>query len=440
MIRTLRYTALLVIISSMLITCRKKDKDDECPVCPSVESISPTSAKCYEKITIFGKNFAATPSANIVKINGMQVHADSIVSGTTSQLVVRVPKGCGTGPVTVDIDNELTNVGDPPIFTYIPRYIVSDIGGTGNKPPPCINGGNTNSLVNYNTPIGIVADNKGNVFFSDAGAHCIFRLSSADNYQSSCVFAGQPESPGSNDNFGTFAGLNMPMQMYIDENNSIYIAEEGGDTIRTVSPSGSVSKLRSTGNNMGPATAVALQKGNSSVIYTALGKSHVIVKITKQGSTTTNLVLAGTKGTSGYADGAGAAALFKHPSGIVVDNTGNIFVSEEGNYIRKITPTGVVSTFAGNGLAFFADGQGTQASFNDPRGMCIDSNNNIYVADNKNNCIRKITPGGLVSTVFTFTDAMTTPAPSGVAIDKNGNFFVTYRGNLGNGVKKLTIE
>lgn len=438
MIKKIRYTVLLIAVCALFFTCRKKDKDD-CPACPSVVSISPTSAYAYEKLTINGRNFNVSPKANIVKINGMQVSPDSILSGSADQLVVKVPKKCGTGPVTVDVDNELTNDGEPPVFTYLSRLTVSDIGGLGNKPPPCINGGNTNSLVNYNTPIGIVADNNGNVFFSDAGAHCIFRLNAADNYLNPCVFAGQPENPGNYNGFGTFAAFNAPMQMYIDENNSIYVAENG-DTIRTISPSGSVSKLKSVGNNLGPATGVALQKGNSNIVYAILGDSHVIVKINKQGATVTNSLFAGVKGSSGHADGPGTSALFKHPSGIVVDNAGNVFVSEEGNYIRKITPAGVVSTFAGNGLAFFADGQGTQASFNDPRGMCIDDNNNIYVADNKNNCIRKITPGGLVSTLFTFTDAMTTPAPSGVAIDKNGNFFVTYRGNLGNGVKRLSIE
>ena len=429
---------LVITISTLFLTCKKKDADD-CPACPSVVSISPTSAHAYEKLTVSGRNFNSVFKNNIVKINGMQVSPDSILSGNSEQLIVKVPKGCGTGPVTVDIDNELTNDGTPPTLNYISRLLVSDIGGNGNHPPPCSNGGNTNSLVNYNTPVGIVADNGGNIFFSDAGAHCIFRLSSSDNYQSPCVFAGRVEQSGNENGFGTFASFNSPMHMYIDENNSIYVAEKG-DTIRTVSPSGSVSKLKSTGNNLGPATGVALQKGNNNIIYASLGESHVIVKITKQGSTVTNSIFAGVKGSSGHNDGIGTAALFNHPSGIVVDNTGNVFVSEEGNYIRKITPAGIVSTLAGNGIAFFADGQGTQASFNDPRGMCIDSNNNIYVADGKNNCIRKITPAGLVSTVFIFTDAMTTPSPNGVAIDKNGNFYVTYRGNLGNGVKRLTIE
>src|SRR6478672_3943757 len=109
MIKTLRYTLIVLFISCFFFTCRRKDKADECPACPSVEDISPASAHAYDKLKISGKNFSITPTLNIVKINGVQVLPDSILSGTTTELVVKVPKGCGSGPVTVDLDEELSN-------------------------------------------------------------------------------------------------------------------------------------------------------------------------------------------------------------------------------------------------------------------------------------------------------------------------------------------
>jgi len=100
--------------------------------------------------------------------------------------------------------------------------------------------------------------------------------------------------------------------------------------------------------------------------------------------------LAGS-GTLGHRDGTGTAAQFNNPSGVGVDSSGNIYVADRNNHrIRKITSAGVVSTLAGSGDADFADGTGTAAQFNFPRGVGVDSSGNVYVADKKNNRIRKI--------------------------------------------------
>lgn len=432
--KTLRYTFLIVLTCVLFFTCKKKH-DDECPVCPSVESISPTSARAYDKLTIFGKNFSVTTKANIVKINGVQVNPDSILSGNASQLIVKVPRSCGSGPVTVDLDNELTNFGTPPSLNYIYRYSFNDFGiKSGANPDACISAQAGNGISNYNHPMGIVTDVAGNVFFSDYENNCIYKLDGANNYDS-CLFAGFPFKQGHDDMLGTLATFTNPHQLFIDNNNTIFVAEK--TSIRIISPSGNVSTyIKDT--NLNDPTGIAFQLGNPNIAYVSGGSDHIITKIERQGAKLVTSVFAGKKKKSGYIDASGSLARFIHPQGIVVDNTGNVFVSDSSNVIRKITPAGVVTTFAGSGSPLFADGLGKLASFNEPRGMFIDTDNTIYVADSKNNAIRKITPDGNVTTFFTFTGLMGAPIPYGVTRDRNGNFFVTNRQGNGNGIKKMT--
>jgi sugar lactone lactonase YvrE len=435
MIKTARYPFIILFISFFFLTCRKKDKDDECPVCPSVESISPTSARAYDKLTIFGKNFSVTPSANIVKINGTRVSPDSIISGTADKLVVRVPRSCGTGEVTVDLDDELTNFGTPPVLNYIFRYTFEDYGIVkGANPPACISGQSGGGISNYNHPMGIVADAAGNIYFTDFANDCIYKLDAADN-RDSCLFAGFPFQPGHTDALGSQASFTSPNQLFIDNNNTIFVAEKA--RIRSISPSGNVSTFF-TDTNLTDPTGIAFQPGNPNLAYVTDGSDHTIIKIERQGTKLVSSIFAGKKKQSGYVDATGSAARFIHPEAIVVDNAGNVFVSDSSNVIRKITPGGVVTTFAGNGSPQFADGMGKLAAFNQPMGMFIDTDNTMYVADSKNNAIRKITPDGNVTTFFTFTGLMSTPIPYGVTKDKNLNFFITNRTNLGNGIKKLT--
>lgn len=108
--------------------------------------------------------------------------------------------------------------------------------------------------------------------------------------------------------------------------------------------------------------------------------------------------LTGT-GVSGYQDGSGNTAQFYFPSGICIDKQGNLYVADKGNHrIRKISATGVVTTLAGNGIAGFKDGTAGTAQFDSPSGICVDSKGNLFVADTNNKRVRKITPTGTVST------------------------------------------
>src|SRR2546422_530108 len=137
---------------------------------------------------------------------------------------------------------------------------------------------------------------------------------------------------------------------------------------------------------------------SSGNVYVADSNNHTIRKITPAGVVTT---LAGLAGYSGSADGTGSAARFYNPYGVATDSSGNVYVADNNNHtIRKITPAGVVTTLAGlAGINGSADGTGSAARFNYPVGVATDSSGNVYVADTFNHTIRQITPAGVVTTL-----------------------------------------
>lgn len=169
--------------------------------------------------------------------------------------------------------------------------------------------------------------------------------------------------------------------------------------------------------------------------------SHKIKKITSDGVVTT---FAGT-GEPGEVNGPGAGATFQRPAGLVIDASGNIYVADDhNNVIRKITPQGEVSTFAGEGSSDSTNGPRETASFFQPRGVAVDALGNVYVADTRNHKIRKIATDGMVSTLAggvqgdadgTGGDASFS-SPEGIAVDAAGNVIVADRVN--NKIKKIT--
>ncbi len=140
-------------------------------------------------------------------------------------------------------------------------------------------------------------------------------------------------------------------------------------------------------------------------------------------------------GNSGLRDGFGSNARFKQIAGIATDQSGFVYVADKyNNVIRKISPSGMVTTIAGSGNAGSDDGIGTAASFNEPEGLTIDNLGNVYVADTKNCLIRKITPTGVVTTIAgsgcngTFDGLALSQAslnaPKDVAFDASGNLYI----------------
>lgn len=228
--------------------------------------------------------------------------------------------------------------------------------------PGAVNGPGTNAL--FNEPAGLALDAQGNLYVADSANHAI-RILSTNGMVS--TFAGQLGTAGTLDGTGTNAQFDAPSGLAFDFHGNLLVADTGNATLRQISPAGAVTTI------------------------------------------------AGVAGTAGYADGPAGTALFGAPLGLAVAANGSIFVADGGNHIIRRLAAGVVSTFAGNpGVWGAADGPGTNAEFNAPCGLAFDAPGNLFVSDANNHTLRKITPGGLVTT-FAGTAGVDGSADGGAA-------------------------
>lgn len=188
--------------------------------------------------------------------------------------------------------------------------------------------------------------------------------------------------------------------------------------------------LDGTGSAAAFNTPEQMAIGPDGNLYVADARNNRIRMVTPSGVVTT---VAGN-GTAGHVDGPALSAEFDFPEGLAFDAAGDLYVADTGNnMIREITPGGVVSTVAGQPTAGYQDGVGTSARFQYPRGVATDAAGNLYVADTVNQRIREIAPGGVVTTLAgngtaAFADGLASSAefhyPVGIAVDGSGNVFV----------------
>lgn len=255
-------------------------------------------------------------------------------------------------------------------------------------------------------------------------------------------------APGAAGGFGSNARFNQPNGLAADNAGNIYVADTENSIIRKISPEGWASTLAGLAGEFGSADGEAatarffgpqgIAADGAGQLYLADTANSTIRKVTPAGAVTT---LAGAPGHFNSFDGAGADAQFYHPEGVALDAAGNLYVADTWNHtIRKVTPSGLVSTLAGlAGHPGSVDGTNSKARFNRPSGIAVDSLANLFVADSFNHTIRKITPAGEVTTVaglhgvWGSADGTNNAArfylPQGVAVAASGDLLVADSGN-----------
>jgi RHS repeat-associated protein len=303
----------------------------------------------------------------------------------------------------------------------------------------------TGSAARFYQPSSLGVDGTGSVYVADTGNETIRWVSPSGVVT---TLAGKAGVSGSADATGSAAAFSAPSGLAVDGSGVVYVADAGNDKIRMIMPGGVVSTLAGSGSygtSDGTGSGASFYDPRGVAVdamrnvFVADTGNNTIRKITPAGVVTT---LAGTAGVTGSADGTGSAASFYNPMSVAVDGAGFVYVADtENEIIRKITPAGVVTTLAGTaGEIGGSDGTGSAASFFSPSGIAVDSKGAVYVADSSTATIRKITPGGAVTTIggtAFFPGSLDGPGaiarfsyPAGIAVaNGTGNIYVAEQGN-----------
>jgi len=313
-------------------------------------------------------------------------------------------------------------------------YLITTVAGTGSQGFSCDNG-----LANFaqlNDPYGVAVDSAGNLYIADQENNCIRKV--ADGVIATVAGNGTRGFSGDGGP-ATGAQLWVPQGVTVDSAGNLYISDMDNHRIRRVS-NGVITTVAGNGTagfsgDGGPATSAQLQYPQGIAVdyagnlYIADTGNRRIRKVSKGVITT----VAGN-GWPGYSgdNGPATSAMF-FPSGIAVDSASNLYISDSGSErIRKVS-NGVITTVAGNGTAGFSGdgGPATSAGLWTPQGVTVDSAGNLYIADQGNHRIRKVS-NGVITTVAGGGSSLgdggpATSAqldPEGVAVDASGNLFV----------------
>jgi len=425
----------ILFFLAILTSCNKDD--DAAPIQAALSSISPESGPKNTSVAINGSSFGTNVANVKVYFNDVEAVVESV---TDSEIKVTVPRLAMTGLVKVIVDGKEL-IGPEFTYEFSEAHVITLAGdkeGGGYADGQGV-------VAKFGAMDGIAIDSDDNVFVVEHSNNSIRKIT-----PTGLVSTLLRSESGYQDGSLSEAKISWPNDIAIDDNGNIYIVDTNNYRIRKISPEGTVSTL--AGGVFGYEDGQGIEAkfillygitvdavGNVYVAETT-GDFSRIRKITPEGMVST---LAG--GERGYVDGQGTDAKFDFVYGLAVDSSGSIIVSDAGNSkIRKISPTGLVSTIAGSNEGF-ADGNGEAAKFNFPYGITVDKLDNIYVADYSNMRIRKISPDGVVSTLagdgnYGFDDAEGLDAklafPRAIVVDDNFNLFITQNFV----VRKITQE
>jgi hypothetical protein len=263
----------------------------------------------------------------------------------------------------------------------------------------------TGSAARFNIPVGVAVAGSGLVYVSEWSNHTIRTVTAAGDVT---TLAGHAPETGTTDGSGDLARFAVPAGLAVDSSGDTFVVDSMNCTIRKITAAGLVSTFAGTAGACGSADgtgsaaqfnlALGLAIDASDSLYVADTANHTIRKITPAGVVTT---VAGEAGESGGLDGGALVARFRNPRALAVTPAGVIHVADTGNHtIRAIALDGTVSTIAGlAGQVGSADGTGTAARFNSPRGIALSPDGNLYVAGTFNHTIRRVTVAGEVTTI-----------------------------------------
>lgn len=327
-----------------------------------------------------------------------------------------------------------------------PSGAVTTLAGMG--PPGLVDA--VGSAAQFNQPYGITVDAAGTVYVGDTNNRAIRKITPSGAVS---TLAGSGQS-GFADGVGANAIFSDPRGVVVDSAGTLYVTDFF--MVRKISATGVVTTLTGawlSGGEVDGALSAARFGGLAGIAMDGAGNLFVtddhtpgsIRKISNAGVVTTL-----ARGNLGLVDGSGLPSMLQTPAGPVVDNTGNLFVVNKSSTISMLSPTGVVTNLAGPPLGFWAaDGMGTTTRFATPNDVATDAAGNVYVADSGSLSIRKITPSGAVTTLaggfgFDSVDAVGAAArfknPTNIAVDSAGNVYVVDIDSMGSRValRKVT--
>jgi uncharacterized protein (TIGR03437 family) len=375
---------------------------------------------------------------------------------TNVTVALNAPLGNVTG-VAVDSKGNIyvADIGNQRVFQVSPAGGIQVVAGNGTAGFSG-DGGLATSAELY-SPEGVAVDASGNLFIADHDNNRIRKVSAS----------GIISTVAGNDGFGfsgdggpaISASFAYPSGVAVDASGSLFIADTFNCRIRKVSTSGIISTVAGNGNggfsgDGGLATSAELYNPGgiavdaSGNLFIADTDNRRIRKVSTSGIIST-VAGNGNSGSSGDGGQATSAAL-AGPAGIAVDASGNLFIADY-NRVRKVSTSGIIATVAGNGNFDFSGdgGPATGAVLNQPEGVATDASGNLFIADTQNERIRKVSSGGIITTVagsasygFSGDGGPATAAslyePEGIAVDASGNFFIADYAN--NRVRKVSTS
>jgi len=310
----------------------------------------------------------------------------------------------------------------------------------------------TNSAARFDWPLGLTVNGSGNVYVAEWVNDTIRKVTPVGINWVVTTPVGKAGVAGSADGTNSAARFNGPGGVAVDSAGNVYVADTHNHTIRKVTPvgpnwvvttlagkagvAGSADGTNSAARFYEPLGVAVDSMGN---VYVAGNGNNAIRKVTPVGTNWVVTTPAGNAAVAGSADGTNSTARFNSPLGVAVDSAGSVYVADTANdNIRKMTLVGtnwVVTTLAGRvGIAGSADGTNSAARFNLPISVAVDGAGNLYVADAGNETIRKVTPVGTNWVVTTLA------GKAGIAGSAGGTgggvrfYLLTSSGYVGGGV------